>query len=515
MIVKIIKNIRSALFGTEAEPSASADKAVKEKSSNRANTAGRDKSPADPSERDDSPKKAAGKSRPRKRKRRPDVPKTPVAKESAVQWDLSQFEAPPQEGKIRFHDFDLPDEIMHAIYDLGFQYCTPIQAEIMPILLAGKDAMGQAQTGTGKTAAFLIAVLEELNRNRQPGRSKGSPRVLIIAPTRELAIQIEKEAGVLNKYLGFSTTAVFGGMDYQKQKRDLSDQVIDIVAATPGRLLDFHQHRDVDLSKVEILIIDEADRMLDMGFIPQVNRIVRATPMKDKRRTWLFSATITPDVERLAAKWTTDPSLVSIRPEKIESDSINQIIYLVTTNEKIPLLYNLIVRQDLRRVIVFCNRRDETRRLVEIFKRYRVNCAALSGEVPQKKRVATLERFRSGDIRVLVATDVAGRGIHVDAVSHVINYTLPTDPENYVHRIGRTGRAGAVGVSISFACEEDSFRIPDIEALLGHEMRCIQPEEGWTELPPPPPEQKPRRGRKPPVKRKAGRNQKGGASREE
>jgi ATP-dependent RNA helicase RhlB len=227
-----------------------------------------------------------------------------------------------------------------------------------------------------------------------------------------------------------------------------------------------------------MLILDEADRMLDMGFIPDVRQIVYSTPHKDKRQTLFFSATLTPDVTRLSASWTRDPLSVEIEPEQVAVDTVEQVVYIITTDEKFALTYNIITRQNLDRVLVFCNRRDETRRLAEMLDRYRINCAVLSGEVPQKKRIRTLDQFKSGKIRVLVATDVAGRGIHIEGMDYVINFTLPHDPEDYVHRIGRTGRAGAAGTSISFACEEDGFYLPAIEAFIGRPLPCIPPEEG-------------------------------------
>jgi ATP-dependent RNA helicase RhlB len=348
--------------------------------------------------------------------------------------------------------------VLHAVADAGFQYCTPIQAEIMPATLKGRDAFGRAQTGTGKTAAFLITVLTRMLANPIKGkRPAGTPRVLIIAPTRELVLQIADEAQLLSTYCSFSIVSVFGGMDYEKQRRQLHGKPVDIViVATPGRLLDFKRRRDLDLKQVEMLILDEADRMLDMGFIPDVRQIVYSTPHKDKRQTLFFSATLTPDVTRLSASWTRDPVSVEIEPEQVAVDTVDQVVYIVTTDEKFALTYNIITRKNLKRVLVFCNRRDETRRLAETLDRYRINCAVLSGEVPQKKRIRTLEEFKAGKIRVLVATDVAGRGIHIEDMDYVVNFTLPHDPEDYVHRIGRTGRAGSAGTSISFACEEDS-----------------------------------------------------------
>jgi len=386
---------------------------------------------------------------------------------------------------------------MHAIFDLGFQYCTPIQSEILPSTLADRDATGRAQTGTGKTAAFLITVITKIIRQPLGARPEnGTPRVLILGPTRELVMQIADEARDLAKYCSLNIVSVFGGMDYEKQRRQLTGRRVDIVVATPGRLLDFNRRHDLHLRKVEVLIIDEADRMLDMGFIPDVRRIVYKTPPKAERQTMLFSATLTPEVIRLTEQWTRKPVMVEIEPEQVAVESVEQIVYTVTTDEKFALLYNIIVKQKLERVLIFCNRRDETRRLGDLLSRHRINCALLSGEINQKKRVSTLEKFKAGKIRALVATDVAGRGIHIESMPHVINYTLPRDPEDYVHRIGRTGRAGETGTSISFACEEDSFYIPPIEEFIGKELHCVQPDEEWLAPPPPPlPKRKPARGK--------------------
>jgi ATP-dependent RNA helicase RhlB len=405
-------------------------------------------------------------------------------------WDISSYEVPVQEGKMRFHDLNLPVEIMHAIAALKFQYCTPIQKEILTATLSGKDATGRAQTGTGKTAAFLITIFtkflkEKLTEKRQPGR----PRALILAPTRELVIQIANDAKLLAKFTSINITEVFGGMDYRKQKSKLNRGPSDVIVATPGRLIDFMNKRDISLSGVEILVIDEADRMLDMGFIPDVKKIIRSTPLKTKRQTLFFSATLSSTVKRLAEQWTTDAVNVEIDHENTAGDKIEQLVYIVTNDEKFPLLYNLIIGQDLSRVIIFTNRKDETRTVEELLLKRGINCKVLSGDIDQRVRLRTLEDFKAGKIKVLVATDVAGRGIHIEGVSHVINYTLPEDPEDYVHRIGRTGRAGATGISISFASEDDSFQIPAIEKFLGHTLVCTFPSE---ELLAPLPKVKPR-----------------------
>jgi ATP-dependent RNA helicase RhlB len=356
----------------------------------------------------------------------------------------------------------------------------------MPSTLAGRDAFGKAQTGTGKTAAFLITVITRMLNNPIPGQRKpGTPRVLILAPTRELVIQISEEARQLAKYCGLSVIAVFGGMDYDKQRRQLAGKPVDIMVATPGRLLDFQQRRDLYLNKVETLIIDEADRMLDMGFIPDVRKIIYSTPAKDSRQTMLFSATLTETITRLAESWTRDPVTVEIEPEKIAVDTVDQVVYIVTAKEKFALLYNVIEQQKLERVLIFCNRKDQVVRLSEMLTRFGITCSVLSGDVPQQKRVQRLEAFKAGKIRVIVATDVVARGIHIEGMDHVINFKLPHDPEDYVHRIGRTGRAGAAGTSISFADDDDAFYLPDIEAFLGKKLPCIRPDDAWLVMPKP------------------------------
>ena len=397
-------------------------------------------------------------------------------RDEAETWSPEQFQVPEQEGETRFHDLDLEDSIMHGIADLGFRYCTPIQAGIMPHTLQGHDAIGKAQTGTGKTAAFLITIFNDQLRHPIEGeRFVGEPRALIIAPTRELVMQIAADAEDLARYTGVSVCTLIGGMDYQKQLNQLQRKVVDLVVATPGRLLDFMGRRDLYLDRVEVLVLDEGDRMLDMGFIPQVKRIVRATPAKSHRQTLLFSATFNQDVINLAAQWTHEPINIEIEPEQVAVNSVDQRVYLVSSDQRYRVLNNLLRTPEASSVIVFANRRDQVRRLYERLRKSGVPCGVLSGEVPQNKRTRTLEQFKGGDIKVLVATDVAGRGIHVEGVSHVINYNLPEDPQDYVHRIGRTGRAGATGISISFASEDDAFLIPEIESLLGERLRCEHP----------------------------------------
>jgi ATP-dependent RNA helicase RhlB len=392
-------------------------------------------------------------------------------------WDATAYVVPPEEGKLRFADLDLPVPVLHAVADLGFQYCTPIQQRVLKFTMAGHDAIGRAQTGTGKTAAFLLTILADLLRNPpDEERYTGEPRALILAPTRELAMQIAKDAQSLAKYTDLKIVTVLGGMDYDKQRRQLTEDFVDILVATPGRLLDFAGKQDVYLDRVELLVIDEADRMLDMGFIPDVKRIVRMTPPKASRQTLLFSATFTRDVINLSEQWTYNAVKVEIEPESVTTDTVEQIVYITTADDKYNLLYNLITQNNLERVMVFANRRDQTRKLADMLRDHRISCALLSGDVPQDKRIKTLENFREGRIKVLVATDVAGRGIHIDGVSHVVNFTLPEQTDDYVHRIGRTGRAGASGTSVSFACEDDAFMIPKIEEAIGRKLPSKYPE---------------------------------------
>lgn len=420
----------------------------------------------------------SGADEPRARRRRPGRESRPP------EWDLSQFVVEPAADKTRFHDLDLPLELMRAIADLGFHYCTPIQAQALPDALRGRDLIGRAATGTGKSAVFLIAIFARLLKETEQERAIGTPRALIIAPTRELVIQIAKDARALARYTPLRVVSVYGGTDYQKQRKSLGEKPVDVVVATPGRLLDYVGKQVVHLHRAGIMVIDEADRMLDMGFIPDVRKIVYKLPEKGGRQTLLFSATFTPEVRQLSAQWCTDPVTIESEPEQVAVETVRQIVYLTTTAEKFTVLYNLITGQRHERIIVFTNMKNEARRLSERLERHGVRCTLLTGDVPQEKRTARLEAFREGKVGVMIATDVAGRGIHIAGISHVINYTLPYEAEDYVHRIGRTGRAGMAGISISFACEEDAFALPDIEAYIGEPLRCVQPEESLL-IPPP------------------------------
>ncbi len=399
----------------------------------------------------------------------------PVA---AKDWTPADYVVEPVEGKLRFQDADLPDSILHALADMGFRYCTPIQARVLQEVADGHNLAGRAQTGTGKTAAFLLLTFKQFLQNPLPAdRPCGKPRALILAPTRELVIQIVRDADEIAKYCGINSIAVYGGADYDRQERELLKAPVDVVAATPGRLLDFRRKGTLDLSEVEVLVIDEADRMLDMGFIPDVRTIIRSTPPKERRRTLLFSATLSDEVMRLASQWMPDPHVVEIEPDHVAVDTVKQLVYMVRANQKFTVLYNLLKRPNMGRVLVFANRRDQTDRIAFELQRHGIECEILSGAVDQKKRMRVLDDFRSGKLRIVVATDVAGRGLHVDNIDHVVNFDLPYEAEDYVHRIGRTGRAGAEGTAVSFACEDESFGIPEIEKYMGETMSCKYPED--------------------------------------
>jgi len=378
----------------------------------------------------------------------------------------------------KFADFALPEPLLRAIADLEFEFCTPIQSTVLPASLADYDVTGQAQTGTGKTAAFLITILTRIwEEPEEVPRALGDPRALVLAPTRELALQIESDARDLAKYMKVGIQCVVGGMDFQKQLDRVTGEPMDILIATPGRLIDFINRRKIRLKQVEMLVIDEADRMLDMGFIPDVRKIVYQTPHKRQRQTLFFSATFNDDVMRLARSWTLEPEHVVIAPETVATETVDQHFWLISSDRKAHLLAEFLSQVKPPRALVFTNRRDQTHQLQQYLSRQNIRCEALAGDVPQRKRLSTLNKFKDGEIPYVVATDVAGRGIHVEGVTHVINFDLPEDPEDYVHRIGRTGRAGAEGTSISFISEDDAFNLPAIEKYLGKPVICTQPDE--------------------------------------
>ena len=378
---------------------------------------------------------------------------------------------------VRFEELALPQPIVAATDALGFERCTPIQAEVLPYSLSDYDVTGQAQTGTGKTAAFLITILaRQLEFPLPRPLPPGTARSLVLAPTRELAMQIETDAKDLSRHTNTRVVCLVGGIDYQKQRQQLVEGPVDILVATPGRLLDFAGQNLVHLRGTEVLVIDEADRMLDMGFIPDVRRIVYQTPKKRERQTMFFSATFNDDVRRLAQQWTLDPVHVAIKPESVAVDTVEQHFWTMPRNRKRSTLLAFVRQHEPDHTLVFVNRRDQAHRLTSYLRDKGLHCEELAGDIPQRKRLATMQRFKDGEINLVVATDVAGRGIHVEGISHVINYNLPEDAEDYVHRIGRTGRAGATGIAISFVSEDDAFDLPAIEALLGHAINTTPPE---------------------------------------
>ena len=394
-------------------------------------------------------------------------------KAAHAEWSIENFAVEPIEGRRRFHDFDLPSEVMHGIAELGFKYCTEIQALSLEQALAGKNIAGKAQTGSGKTAAFLVAILTRYLRSPENrAKAGGNPRALVIAPTRELVIQICKDADAIGKYCGLRSLAVYGGMDYDRQKKEVLDAPVDLLVATPGRLLDFVKSRVINLANVDTLVIDEADRMLDMGFIPDVRRIMSYLPPKDKRATMLYSATLNDTVMRLAMNWMEEPYKAEVESETNATDTVKQVVYIVRADDKFKVLYNHIALHPTARTIVFCNRKTTTDDVYESLKVRGVAVEMLSGDVNQNKRLKVLDEFRDGEVKVVVATDVAGRGIHVDDVEYVINFDFPYEAEDYVHRIGRTGRAGNTGIAISFADEDESFAIPEIEEYIKEPLKC-------------------------------------------
>ena len=374
---------------------------------------------------------------------------------------------------MKFSEIDLPKSVQQGVSDTGFETLTPVQEETIPLALAGKDVAAQAQTGTGKTAAFLIALFCRLLDNKNV--TSNNPRALVMAPTRELVVQICKDAELLGKHTGIKVQPIFGGVDYEKQRQALRDGV-DIIVATPGRLIDYFKQRVFSMNRVEALVIDEADRMFDMGFIKDLRYILRQLPPFEKRQTMLFSATLSGQVMELAYEFMNLAERVEIAPEKVTADGIDQILYHVSRREKFALLLGLLKREaGAERVMLFINTKVEAEKLNALLQANNLSSAVLSGDIPQKKRMRILDQFKLGSLTHLVATDVASRGIHVDGVTHVINYDLPQDCEDYVHRIGRTARAGARGRAISFADEEMVYVLDDIEAYLGARIPSEMP----------------------------------------
>ena len=372
---------------------------------------------------------------------------------------------------IAFSSFDLHPALQAGLEAAGFTRCTPIQALTLPIALAGRDVAGQAQTGTGKTLAFLVALMNRLlTRPALADRKPEDPRALILAPTRELAIQIHKDAVKFGADVGLRFALVYGGVDYDKQ-RELLQQGVDVIIATPGRLIDYvKQSKVVSLHACEVCVLDEADRMFDLGFIKDIRFLLRRMPIRTERQTLLFSATLSHRVLELAYEHMNEPEKLVVESEFITNAKVRQLVYFPSDEEKIPLLIGLLTRSEGQRTMVFVNTKVWVERVARGLERAGFRVGVLSGDVPQKKRETLLARFQKGQLDILVATDVAARGLHIDGVSHVYNYDLPFDAEDYVHRIGRTARLGAEGDAISFACERYAMSLPDIEAYIEQKL---------------------------------------------
>ena len=376
----------------------------------------------------------------------------------------------PHATTAGFDSLGLVPEVMAGIRQAGFTQCTPIQAQTLPLALAGRDVAGQAQTGTGKTAAFLVALYQAL-LTRPPGthRNPSSIRALIVAPTRELAVQIHRDALTLGAHTGLKHTVVFGGIDYDKQRQELA-QGCDVLIGTPGRLIDYFKQRVYDMRHAQVLVLDEADRMFDLGFIADIRYLLRRLPPPERRQSMLFSATLSHRVLELAYEHMNNPELVRIEPDKMTVDLVRQLMYYPSMEEKVPLLIGLLHQSEAHRTLVFVNTKRTAERLEGTLRANGFHAQALSGDVPQNKRLRFLRDFHDGELAVLIATDVASRGLHIPDVSHVFNFDLPQDAADYVHRIGRTARAGADGDAISFACEEYAVSLPEIESYLGHKI---------------------------------------------
>ena len=369
-----------------------------------------------------------------------------------------------------FRNIGLRDELFRGVQAAGFDRCTPIQAKALPLALSGKDVQGQAQTGTGKTAAFLLATMQHLMIHPVSTKHRdGDPRAIILAPTRELAIQIEKDAQVLGQFTGLRTGVVFGGTGYDTQ-RAMLETGLDILVGTPGRLIDYFKQRIFSLKSIQVVVLDEADRMFDLGFIRDIRYLLRRMPEPCSRLNLLFSATLSHRVAELAYEHMNAPLSVNAAPDQVTVSKVTQVLYHVSKEEKIPLLLGLLSGMDASRTIVFVNTKRIAERIDAYLRGNGFECALLTGDVPQKKRLSLLERFKSGQLSILVATDVAARGLHIPDVSHVVNFDLPQDREDYVHRVGRTARAGASGDAISFACEEYVYSLMDIEEFIGKKL---------------------------------------------
>jgi ATP-dependent RNA helicase RhlB len=377
---------------------------------------------------------------------------------------------------IRFADFDVPAEVKSGLAGAGFEFCTPIQAQTLPVALDGRDVAGQAQTGTGKTAAFLVTILSRLLRRPQP--LAGQPSALIIAPTRELSHQIYEEALLISRYTSLSIAEVVGGIDYRRQA-DTLKKGVDIVICTPGRLIDYYKQRIFKTEHIRMVVIDEADRLLDLGFAKDMRYILRKLPPYNSRQSMLFSATLSYRVLELTYEYMNLPEFISITPEEVTVEGIQQQLFHVGRERKVELLLGLLKREDWSRVLIFVNTKIGVDRLTHRLKGNGWPAERITGDLPQRKRFQLMEQFKQGKIKILVATDVASRGIHVEDISHVINYDLPQDAEGYVHRIGRTARAGKTGKALSLACEDYVYHLEPLEDMLGYKLPVLWPAEDW------------------------------------
>lgn len=413
-----------------------------------------------------------------------DTPQKPGFLTQVIEWltpfrrrrEVAEGPAVPSPRAGSFADFDLSEPVRRGIEDAGFLHPTPIQEVALPISLQGGDMAGQAQTGTGKTAAFLITVFERLLGMGK--RKLGVPAALIIAPTRELVVQIYQDAQVLGGHTGLKTVAIFGGLDYQGQASQLREGV-DIVVATPGRLIDYMKQRAFLPGRIKILVVDEADRMFDLGFIKDLRYILRRLPPYDQRQSMLFSATLSPAVLELTYQYMNAPKEIYVSPEEVTVESVEQSVYHVARSEKLCLLLGLLAREPWERVLIFVNTKVGVEWLSAKLRGNGYAAQALTGDLDQRRRLRLLDQFKSGELKILVASDVASRGLHVEDISHVINYDLPQDREDYVHRIGRTARAGRPGRAISLACENYVYSLEAIEEYLGKKIPVVWPDPEW------------------------------------
>jgi ATP-dependent RNA helicase RhlB len=373
---------------------------------------------------------------------------------------------------VRFEELDIPALVLEGIRAAGFAECTPVQALTLPEALRGRDIAGQAQTGTGKTAAFLISIFSRLLTVPPPGQGP-SPRALVIAPTRELVVQIEAEAKIIGGPAGFRILPVYGGVDYEKQRQEIAKSV-DLLVGTPGRLIDYLKQGVYSLRKTQFLVIDEADRMFDMGFVSDLRFLLRRMSPYNRRQSMLFSATLSNRVLELCYEYMNNPELFSVTPGQVTVEQVEQKIYHVGRSEKFGLLLGILRREPSGRYLIFCNMKTSAEKLEKLLNTNGFNSASLTGDLPQKKRLKVLSKFKEGALQILVATDVASRGLHIEGTTHVINFDLPQDAQDYVHRIGRTARAGASGKAISLASEDDVFSLPEIEEYIRQKIPVVQ-----------------------------------------